>query len=361
MEYAQYNQLIAENLNTFLDYFEIDYNRSGDSYNFICPFHEDADSSMGFGIYNKKTYVVAYCRTNCPKNLKKDGFNFIRRLLSRSVDATFSDTCKFILGLLNKDLPEQCIDNFDPDKSVFISAFAEKLEVQSVTNLTREDIRARLVIPAQYYINRGYSSQILNEYDVGICETKGKKFYNRAVIPCYDESGNKYIGCTSRSLFEKCEFCKYYHAQGKLCPVTGWDKFVSSKWIHDNISSGVTLFNTWKAKEEIRKTRKAILVEGPGDSIALSDKGIWNSLAVFGNTLKEGQSQVLDSLGVMDLIVLLDNDPAGQQGCLDIKRKYGKFYRLYFPNLKGIKDVGEIQTDKETADIKNLLGQIVNI
>jgi 5S rRNA maturation endonuclease (ribonuclease M5) len=358
MEWSDYNKLITDNLETFLDYFEIDYSKSGECYNFQCPFHEDADSPNGFGIYRKKDYVVAYCRTNCPKNLKRDGLNFVRRLLSRTVDTSLMETCKFVLGLLNKKLPEQCIENFDPDKSIFISAFSEKMEVQTVTNLTREDIRARLSIPAVYYLNRGYSAKILNEYDVGLCETKGKKFYNRVVIPCYNENASNYIGCTTRSQYEKCELCKYYHPKNKICPITGWDKYISSKWIHENITSSITLFNTWKAKESIRQTRKAILVEGPGDSISLSDKGIMNSLAIFGNTLKAGQANVLDSLGVMDLIVLLDNDKAGQAGCLDIKEKYGRFYRLYFPKLKGIKDVGEIQTDKETEDIRALLAQI---
>lgn len=358
MQWSDYNKLIAENLDTFLNYFEVEYEISGKCYNFICPFHDSADNDKGFGIYRNTDHVVAYCRTNCPKNLKKDGVHFVQRLLSRTADASYNDTFKFILGLLNKTLPVECTKSFDPEKSTFVTAFSEKLETQQVTNLTRDDIRSRLSIPSIYYLNRGYSSQILNEYDVGNCETKGKKFYNRAVIPCYDDSGTKYIGCTSRSIFEKCQACKYYHSITKKCPITGWDKYVSCKWLHEGLTSSVTMFNTWKAKEEIRKTRKAILLEGPGDVIRLSSLGIHNSLAIFGNTLKTGQVQTLDSLGVMDLIVLLDNDKAGQAGCRDIKEKYGRFYRLFFPNLKGIKDAGDIQTDKETEDIRAILAQI---
>lgn len=358
MQWSDYNKLITENLDLFLDYFELEYRKSGHDYNLVCPFHEGADAENGFGIYKKPDYIVGYCRTNCARDVKKDGLTFIKRLLSRTVDTSYNETMRFILGFLNKDLPEICVENYDPEKATFISAFSEKLEEQKVTNFTREDIRARLSIPAVYYLNRGYSAQILNDYDVGLCETKGKKFYNRIVIPCYEESGSRYIGATTRSCYEKCEICKFYHATGKQCPITGWDKYSSSKWIHDEICSSVTMFNTWKAKESIRQTRKAIICEGPGDVISLSDKGIYNSLAIFGNTLKAGQTQVLDSLGVMDLIVMLDNDKAGQQGCLDIKKKYGRFYRLFFPQLKGIKDVGEIQTDKETEEIKQLLAQM---
>jgi len=358
MNWSYYNQLVAENLETFLEYFQIEYSKSGNAYNFVCPFHEDADSENGFGIYNNKTFLVCYCRTNCEKNIKKDATTFIKRLLSRTNDTSYSETVRFISGLLDKNLPEEAVESINPEKASFISAFEEKMEEQAITNLTREDIRSRLLIPAQYMLNRGFSSQVLNEYDVGLCVTKGKRFYNRIVIPCYDESGNKYVGCTTRSPYEKCTQCKYYHPTNKKCPITKWDKFSASKWLHADLKTQTILFNTWKAKDEIRKTRKAIITEGPLDSIRLASMGIKNSLAIFGNCLKDGQAQILDSLGVMDLIVLLDNDSAGQQGAKEIKEKYGRFYRLYFPNLKDIKDVGEIQTDKETEDIKALLAQI---
>ena len=67
------NQLVAENLNTFLDYFQLEYKKSGNCYNLVCPFHYDADNESGFAIYHNKTYIVAYCRTNCDKSVKRDG------------------------------------------------------------------------------------------------------------------------------------------------------------------------------------------------------------------------------------------------------------------------------------------------
>ena len=117
------NQLVAENLNTFLDYFQLEYKKSGNCYNLVCPFHYDADNESGFAIYHNKTYVVAYCRTNCDKSVKRDGTTFIKRLLSRTKDTGYSETAEFISKLLNKQLPEEIVEDFDPEKSVFISAF----------------------------------------------------------------------------------------------------------------------------------------------------------------------------------------------------------------------------------------------
>jgi hypothetical protein len=80
-------------------------------------------------------------------------------------------------------------------------------------------------------------------------------------------------------------------------------------------------------------------------------------VAVFGNTLKDGQTPILDSLGAMDLIVMFDNDEAGIKGCQDIKKHYSRMYRLYFPKYKA-KDAGEMNTDSITEELKPLLNKL---
>lgn len=349
------SKLICLNIEDFLKYFHIDYRRSGNRYVFACPLHE-GDNENAAHLYNNKNHIVFKCFTNCPATVKKDGVSFIRGLLSRSSETSYSETVKFIYDFVDEKIPDIVPQKGDSDKYWFLDIVDDSPQNEG-TDITKEQVRSRLLIPSRYYVSRNFDLKVLDDYDVGECNEKGKKFYNRAVIPCYDLSGKIYEGATSRSIYEKCPKCSYYHALDKFCPSTGFDYYKCSKWIHDGIRSGVSLFNTWGAAQEIRKTHKVVIVEGPGDVLRMAQAGVKNCLAVFGNTLKEGQTHILDSLGVMDVIVMFDNDKAGQKGCQDIKEKYNRMYRLYFPKYNA-KDAGELNTDEITSELKPLLAQL---
>jgi hypothetical protein len=45
----------------------------------------------------------------------------------------------------------------------------------------------------------------LEDYDVGYCDNPAKPMYERAVVPIYDNEHKYIVGCTGRSIFEKCE------------------------------------------------------------------------------------------------------------------------------------------------------------
>lgn len=349
-------KLIALNLEDFLKYFRIDFKKCGNRYSFPCPLHY-GDNANGACIFDNKSHIVFQCFTNCPADIKKDGISFIRNLLSRSGQVSYNEAVKFIYDFVNESAPS--IKDATPkesEKDIFLKVFGEDAPITSKST-KKEDIRARLKIPSLYYINRGFDIKILDEYDIGNCIDPYRKFYNRAVIPCYDRSGTIYEGATSRSIFEECHKCKYYHQPDLMCPSCDYEFWRCSKWLHDNIHSSRMLYNLWGAQEEIKKSHKAVIVEGPADCIKLVSLGIKNVVAVYGNYLKQGQAELLDSCGTMDLIVMLDNDPAGIKGSKDIKEKYSRQYRIYFPKYKG-KDAGELQTDAETEDIKRILSQI---
>lgn len=348
------SQIIALNLEDFLKYFQIEFNRCGNRYSFACPLHE-GDNKSGSCLFQNKNHVVFNCFTNCPRDHSKNGIHFIKGLLSRSSETSLAETIDFIYKFVDEKVPNIPIVK-SPEKDIFLKVFGDEEQIKG-NKPTREQIRSKLRVPSAYFLGRGFDIKTLDLYDVGNCDDKNKKFYNRAVIPCYSIDGLTYEGATSRSIFERCPKCTYYHSLDKMCPSTGWDFYRCSKWLHSDIKSGISLYNTWGAELEIRKTKKVILVEGPGDALRLIGAGIKNVLAVFGNTLKEGQTQLLDSLGAMDLIVMFDNDAAGIKGCQDIKKRYSRMYRLFFVNYKE-KDAGEMNSDQITSEIAPLLAKI---
>lgn len=349
------SKLIALNLEPLLKYFQIDFNRCGNRYSFPCPLH-DGDRLDGACLYNNKSFIIFNCFTNCPRDHRKDGLHFIKGLLSRSAETSYTDTIKFVYDFIEEKIPTNSPRKDEFDKYWFLNISDEVPQIHGEL-ITKEQVRSRLMIPSKYYLNRGFDLGVLDSYDVGECLDKTKKFYNRAVIPCYDEEGTKYIGATGRSIFEQCPKCKYHHHESKMCPADGYSYFKCSKWLHDGLKSSSVLFNFWGAREEIKRTHKVILTEGPMDCLALYSLGIKNVVSLFGNFLKDGQAALLDSCGAMDLILMLDNDPAGIKGSTDIKQKYSRMYRIYMPLYKG-KDPGVLQTDVETEDIKRILAQI---
>lgn len=355
VRWARASQIVALELESLLKYFHIDFRRNGNRYSFACPLH-DGDNQSGACIYNNKNHIVFQCFTNCSKDIKKDGISLVKNLLSRSGATSYEEAIKFIYDFVDEKAPLRQLHVEDSEKDVFLKVFGD--EPVSVANcITKEQIRSTLKIPSAYFLSRGFDLKTLDEYDVGNCVNPTKKYYNRAVIPCYDREGMIYQGATCRSIFERCSKCTYYHDSSKMCPSSDYELWKCEKWLHDNIFPSRMIYNLWGAQEEIKKTHKAILVEGPADCIKLVSLGIRNVVALYGNYLKQGQSELLDSCGTMDLIVMLDNDPAGIKGSKDIKEKYSRQYRIYYPKYKG-KDAGELQTDAETEDIKRILAQI---
>jgi len=204
------------------------------------------------------------------------------------------------------------------------------------TEWDRAAIRAGLDIPAPYYINRGYSKEVLDKYDVGF-HYKSK----RIVVPIYDDLYTKIIGFTARTMFDQCSKCKLYHLETDSCPSDITGIINAGKWKNnDGFNRSHYLYNTWFAKQDILQEGTIILVEGPGDVWKLEMAGIHHALAVFGTELTEEQLVTLRRLGpYLSIIILADNDEAGQKAKADWQKKLQRQYELFVPTLPA-KDTG---------------------
>ena len=48
--------------------------------------------------------------------------------------------------------------------------------------------REHVDVPSQYFLQRGYSIEVLDKYGVGTCKRRGRPLYQRAVVPIYEDS-----------------------------------------------------------------------------------------------------------------------------------------------------------------------------
>lgn len=341
-----------------------DMQHNGKMYVGCCPIH-NGDNKSAFNLYpDGDTYRGNWkCRThNCEKYFKASIIGFIRGVLSNKKynwennthkTATFQETMEFVEKFLGNDLKNIKVSKVQKEKNRFASAISHitQKDTEHDSQITRSSIRKSLIIPSQYFIDRGFNQQILDKYDVGLCTKPDKEMYNRAVAPIYDIDYKYMVGCTGRSIFNKCDLCNCYHETNLNCPSeeTRW-KF--PKWKHNfQFKSQYHLYNIWFAKSKILETTKVILVESPGNIWRLEESGIHNAVALFGANLSDRQKMLLDGSGAMTIITIMDNDEAGQKAAKAIKDKCKNTYNVININISK-PDIAEMSEEEIQKEIK---------
>jgi len=164
-----------------------------------------------------------------------------------------------------------------------------------------------------------------------------------------DESGKFVVGYSARSINEECPECGYHHSPKYSCPAKEI-RPLYAKWIHSKgFKSEKYLYNYWYAKYHISKSGVAIVCEGPGNVWALEMSGINNGVAIMGASMSKTQRQLLQKAGALTLILLLDNDPTGENSTNKIVDELNYYFRVIPISLETVNDVAEMEK-KEIVD-----------
>ena len=310
-----------------LDDFEIKYSKSGHLLIAKCPIHH-GDNLCAFNVNVDQSSRYCgrwFCNTKgCHKEYGGDEIGLLRGLMtSKNNEVQFADVVKYA---------ESICDN----KSVSILAdhLTEILNrgKQKTTSLTREQIRARLEIPPEFYLSRGFSREVLDEFDVGLCTNPKTEMYNRVVFPIYDNSGKYMAGCVGRTI------CN--------------DKV---KWKNQKgFNKGDFIYGYAKTLPYVCRTGVAILVEGQGDVMKLWMAGIKNVFGMLGSQLNSNQELLLQRTGVTDIITFGDKDEAGNKFRSECDRKLTRLFNVkhIIPELH---DAGEMSIE----DLRKTFGEFV--
>ena len=117
-------------------------------------------------------------------------------------------------------------------------------------------------------------------------------FRRRIVFPVYSPSGRNILGFSARALGD--EEPKYLNT-----PETPYFK------------KGELLYGLWKARQDIRKAERAILVEGNLDVVLSHQAGFTNAVAPLGTALTPSQARLLRKY-TEKVIIAFDGDAAGK-------------------------------------------------
>jgi len=305
---------------------DIDLFHSADKMIGPCPVH-GGDNPSGFNVNSDAESQWGgawFCNTQkCHEKFPNDILGLIQGILSRKMNkqVSFQETLDYIESVISVDKTAIRVNNYDVVHQVF-----NKKQDNSIL-CHRDRLLKTLIIPCPYFVKRGFSKEVLEEFGIGFCSDKTKPMHNRSVFPIFNPGNfdnNEIVGVVGRAIDdnakEKWKFSKGFHA-------------------------GKNLFGYNKAYERMKKTGSVVLVEGQGDVVRLYEAGILNCVGIFGCDLNQEQSILLERASIDNIILALDNDKAGRQG----RDKIIKQYKTMF-NLKTVKfdkkDIGDLTVDQ---------------
>lgn len=353
---AQISNKLCDNYENLLNKLNVSLEDYGKYYVGCCPIHS-GDNKTAFNLFKDGHTIRGnwVCRTRqCECCFKPTILGFVRGILSckngwcdkedKTKVVPFYQVINWSCEFLKTDWSQFKSDSGSIESKKYIKTM-ESLSRKKLSGVgTPRDVAIKcLSIPSKQMLDRGFSEQILRNYDVGLCVKSNNGFHDRTIIPVYDESGKSMVAYTGRSIYNKCGKCDSYHNPNGDCPHENYRK-IHCKWKHSpNINN--YLYNYWAAKPYIKQSQSAILVEGPLDCLRLEEAGIKNSVAIFGTSLTEQQEIMLEMSSAFKLILLLDNDEAGRLGCENIKKKLFRSYNIVIPKYNG-HDVGELTVEQ---------------
>lgn len=325
--------LTLDKLEQLLDFFTIKYQNLGGRIFGACPIH-NGRNPHAFNIYVNSGIWQCFTR-HCEQKKGKTLIGLVRALLSRDLDKKFisnEELIEFLLKFTQANLSGLRNDPYYKDKKSFAAEFNKtKKIVKGRTD--RNYIRSKLVIPAEYYIKRGYSTEVLNEFDVGLCVNEMMPLFKRVVVPIYDKN-DLMIGCTARATDNS-----------------------NPKWQDSaNLPKTELLYNFWRASEVIKEKDNIIIVESPGNLWRLWEAGFKNSISLLGSSMSAAQFDMINSLGISRITTIMDGDKAGEEGAASIENMAKKLYKVIQVKLaespfSGHNDIGELSI----AEVQSLL------
>tara|TARA_B100001778_G_scaffold319957_1_gene309934 strand:- start:471 stop:1490 length:1020 start_codon:yes stop_codon:yes gene_type:complete len=296
-----------------------------------CPVHEDSDNPRAFSFSLQKGIWKCWTR-DCQQEHRNDIFGLIQGTLSNQAgtNVEFKDVLKWIKEEFNiistRSDSEVHVEEDDED-------FASIIKFMNQTCTCSQDkaieLEYQVSKPSDYFAGRGFKKSTLKYFDVGDCYEQGI-MKERSIIPIHNDDGELLVGIIGRSI-------KEYRMPKFLISPKGFNK-------------RNYFYNYHRAVNKAEETSCLYILEGQGDVWKLHEAGVRNAVSVFGKSISKEQAQKIKKLAVTHLIVLMDNDQAGREARVQMKRDFGRMYKLTFPKLSD-KDVGDMSVYKIKKDI----------
>lgn len=272
----------------------------------VCPFHDDHSPSMSVSP-DKQIYTCFSCGAtgNVFKFIQDyENISFVEAVNKLSIKTGINT------GINIKDIKT----HVETDDTKILN-FAQKFYLN---NLKTEKGQSAI----KYLKQRSIDENIINKFGIGLAlnetntlttllSNKGYNIYKLLNIGlAYDENEPKDT-FRNRIMFPIYDiYGQVVGYSGRIYNSENTAKYVNSK-ASDIFKKGELLYNYHLAKEETKKTKEIIIVEGFMDVIRLSIIGIDNVVGLMGTAITKEQILLLKQLRCK-VILCLDSDEAGE-------------------------------------------------
>lgn len=328
-------EIIFQDIYKLLDSFDLEYTQDADNIFMKCPIHEGSDNPQGLSISLDKQVWRCWTR-GCHDHYSCNVWGFVKGMLETD---SFSEALKYVCkvydvnGASKNDESKSATNPSGPsDFSVLVRQIGKRKEKTEgfgeLERIARPKTEAGV---SPYFISRGFSPEALKFFGVRDVPRETTGFLrHRSIIPIRDMDGDYvgYIGRATRSFVQP----KYIFSKG--------------------IRKSDYLYNYHNAVG----MESLFLVEGQGDVWKLWECGVKNAVGLFGKDISAQQRKLLLNSGATRLVVLTDNDQAGRESKIKIRRDLGRLFKLVFPKMH-TKDLGSMLNETVEENIlKDLRG-----
>jgi DNA primase len=298
----------------------VELRRQGRGFVGLCPFHDDRRPSMQVNP-DRQSWKCWVCDSG------GDAFSFVMQ----KEGVSFPEALRMLAeraGITIETPKARSSGRPTEDKKLLLEAM--QWAVQEFHHCLLEAPEAKQA--RDYLRDRGISQASIDKFQLGFAPESWSWLVDRGVqknwkpevleavgLLARGDRGSRYDRFRNRAMFP------IYDAQsrpiavgGRVLP--GADK-ESAKYINCNETrlyhKNRELYGLHLAKEAIRKTRQAVVMEGYTDVIMAVQHGIDNAVACCGTALGENHIRVLQHT-CDTVVLLLDGDEAGQRRTADI-------------------------------------------
>lgn len=287
--------------------------RRGNNYIANCPFHNEKTPS-----FNVNPAKGIYKCFGCGKG--GDAVSFIEEYEKFS----FVEAIRWLANFYQIELEET-----EDSEEVKVHKHVEE-SLRIINDFAADYFHQNLfdggegsVIGGQYFQERGFGKQVIEEFQLGYCldewdafsqlalkngfnaellqkaglvkQRDGRLLDNykgRIIFPIFSNTG-KILGFGARIIKKNVNAPKYINTPEN-------ELYVKNK----------VLYGLYQARKSISEAQECFLVEGYADVIALHQGGVKNVVASSGTSLTEGQLKLIGNL-TKNLTILYDSDAAG--------------------------------------------------
>ena len=334
MNLQQIKKLLNENSELVFQELGMECETYSDNIYSTCPVHEGSDNPRAFSFSPDKGIWKCWTR-DCQSDCGNDIFGLIKGALSakEGKDLEFKDALRWACKLLNikstYTKTETTSTTDKPDDELELAQIIKILSKPPEHSPKIITFESDFSVPSEYFLSRGFNKKTMKHFGVGDCYEEGI-MKERAIIPIHDDTGKNLVGIIGRSI-------KDYRTPKFLFAPKGFDK-------------RYYFYNYHRAVKKAEETSCIFIVEGQGDVWKLYEAGVHNVVSIFGKTITKQQQDKLAQLPITHLVILTDNDQAGRESKVQIKRELGRMYKLTFPHLSQ-KDIGDMSVKNIKSDI----------